>query len=267
MTVYIEYAFLQNFLLDGGLLWLACSATKTPVKWARLFFASLFGGVFALLYPLLHLTAGLGVLLKISVGFLLCMIAFGRLKSKKEWGKYSLFSALFFGLSFCFGGGLLGWTQGLSVNKTRAVWTPLAFLLFLCAVLFFAQKVYKKRSVWRYIYECKIVSGEHSARVRGFFDSGNIATKNGIPVCFLSAETVYELWGNEIVFGEKGRGQVCDEMEIATMTGMRRVPLYKGELEIKTGGEIRRVKEVYFALSTNMISREYHLILHSRIFG
>ena len=78
---------------------------------------------------------------------------------------------------------------------------------------------------------------------------------------------MYELWGNEIVFGEKGRGQVCDEMEIATMTGMRRVPLYKGELEIKTGGEIRRVKEVYFALSTNMISREYHLILHSRIFG
>ena len=266
MTVYIEYAFLQNFLLDGVLLWLSLQATKTPIKWAWLFFAALVGGIFAVLYPLLKLPNGLGTILKLSVGCLLCMLAFGKIKGKRAWKNYALFTALFFAFSFAFGGALLGMAQGKTLKNMQNVFTPLGFALLTAIALFLIQKMYKKRALQRHIYDCKIISGEKSVMAQGFLDSGNAATKNGLPVCFLSPETVFELWGNEIIFGEKGRGQVCDEMQIVTMSGTRRVPLYKGGLEIKTERGTREIKEVYFALSANIISREYQILLHSRIF-
>ena len=71
MTVYIEYAFLQNFFLDGALVWLSLKGSKTPVKGRRIALSALVGGVFAVLYPLLGLTKWLGLTLKISVGVLL----------------------------------------------------------------------------------------------------------------------------------------------------------------------------------------------------
>ena len=60
----------------------------------------------------------------------------------------------------------------------------------------------------------------------------------------------------------KCAGQVCDEMCIATLSGEKRVKLYKGKLQIK-GKE--KDKWVYFAPSTNMITREYELLLHNGI--
>ena len=32
MEIYIEYAFIENFLFDGILLYLALKGSKTPVK-------------------------------------------------------------------------------------------------------------------------------------------------------------------------------------------------------------------------------------------
>ena len=266
MTVYIEYAFLQNFFLDGALLWLALKGTKTPVKRWRLFLASLIGAFFAIVYPLIKLPSGLKLLLKLSVGFLLCLTAFGRLKTQGEKRKYALVVSLFFALSFLFGGALLSLTQGLSFEKIKTVVTPIGFavLSFFCLVLI--RKMYKKSKLWRYIYACKIVSEGKSVSTLGFFDSGNVAEKDGIPVCFISPETAYSLWGESMLLFKEERGQVCDEMQITTMAGVKKITLYKGILEIEEKGRIRMVKEVYFAPSANMISKEYTLLLHSRIF-
>ena len=50
------------------------------------------------------------------------------------------------------------------------------------------------------------------------------------------------------------------------MTGKKNTPIYRGRLQIKDGEKMREIKEVYFAPGVNMISREYEIILHSRIF-
>ena len=153
MTVYIEYAFLQNLLLDGVLLWLSCKGTKTSFHRGRWAVSCLFGALFAVVYPLLQLPAFLGTVLKISAGFFLCLLAFGKVKGKKEWGRYALFSGSFFSLSFLFGGALNGVAQGFSLDVMRTVVTPLGFLglSIFCSYLF--QNLYKKRMVWRYVYE------------------------------------------------------------------------------------------------------------------
>ena len=265
MTVYIEYAFLQNLLLDGVLLWLSCKGTKTSFHRGRWAVSCLFGALFAVVYPLLQLPAFLGTVLKISAGFFLCLLAFGKVKGKKEWGRYTLFSGSFFSLSFLFGGALNGVAQGFSLDVMRTVVTPLGCLglSIFCSYLF--QKLYKKRMVWRYVYECEIANGDNRAQARGFFDSGNRATKKGIPVCFVSPEIIFKLWGDSMLLQGEEAGQVCDEMCIATVSGEKKILLYKGSLTIKEE-PIRRINEVYFAPSVNILSKEYAMILNSRIF-
>ncbi len=267
MTVYIEYAFLENFLLDGALLWLSLIATRTSVKPILLLVAAGLGGVFAVVFPLLSLSVWLGSILKFAVGFFLCMVAFGKICNKKQWGRYALTVAFFFTFTFSFGGALLSAVHSFSLSRLPNVAVWVGFIFLSVAALLFIAKMYKRRAVERQIYPCIVLLGEKKAQVRGFWDSGNLAKKNGLPVCFLSADILYNLCGQDIIFGGRERGQSRDEMTISTMSGERKVPLYKGKLQVITDGKNSVEQEVYFALSTNMISREYKLILQADVEG
>ncbi len=266
MTVYIEYAFLENFLLDGVLLWLSLKGTKRVVGWRRLFFAACLGGIFAVVYPLLSLPSALAFFLKIAVGLFLPLVAFGRIKNRKEWGRYALNATFFFLFTFLFGGALLGGMENFSLSKLPSWAVGSSFALLTLSSVFLIEKIYGKRIIFRQLYPCSVAFGEKKAKVQGFWDSGNLATKNGLPVCFLSAEIFYDLCGNEILFPEKSAGQVCDEMAISTLTGERRVPLRKGVLRIKNAGNLQEY-EVYFAPTANTIGREYKLILSGQLLG
>ncbi len=266
MTVYIEYAFLQNFLLDGGLLWLSLKAVKTAVKWGRLFFSACLGGFFAVVYPLLSLPSVLAFFLKIAVGLFLPLLAFGRVKNKREGGRYALNAVFFFLFTFLFGGALLSGMGNFALARLPSWVVVGCFALFIPLAALLFEKIYQKRVVFRRICPCEVCFGEKKAKIQGFYDSGNLASNNGLPVCFLSAELFYELCGEEVLLGEKDRGQACEEMAISTLSGERRVPLRKGILRIKDGEKYRE-NEVYFALSSNMIGREYKVILNARIFG
>ena len=266
MTVYIEYAFLENFVFDGGLLLLTLFALKVPIKARRVLFSALFGAFFALIYPFLHLPKVLSLLLKIAVGLALCLLAFGRVKTKKEWGRYALTALLFFALSFAYGGTLTALTSGFFKGKVPSVLVLAGFLLFAALVVVFTKKLYEKRALYAFIYDCAILYNQRRVAVLGYLDSGNLATKNDLPVCFVSPDIFYDLCGKEIVCGEeKDGGQVCDELQIRTLAGERKVPLCRGELEIKTPTGERTKKEVYFAMAANMISRDYKLLLQARI--
>ncbi len=261
MVVYVEYAFLENFLLDGVLLWLSLFASKTPVRWGRLVLSAAIGGGFALLFPLLRISVLLALLLKISIGGLLPMLCFKRLKNKKEWGRYALSASFFFAFTFAFGGALLGGATTFSLRRLPRLVVWIGFAFFTACTLFFLVKFYQKRADYRHIYECAVIFDGKRVKGKGLWDSGNRARKNGVPVCFLSADIFYELIGEKWIFERKEIGQVCDEMQITTQAGTRKLLLYKGSLQI----ENREEKEVYFALSTNMISREYKILLHSSI--
>lgn len=262
MVIYIEYAFLENFLFDGALLALALFATKTKIRWWRIALSACFGAVFAILFPLLRLPDFLGTVFKIAVGFLLSMLAFGRLKTKKEWGRYALTSIFFFCFAFGFGGTLLGvyGEFGQNLQRISSVAVFLGFALLSGGSVLLVRKLYARRAVFQSVYPCIVRSGTKRIQTQGFLDSGNLATKNNIPVCFASPEVLYELFGDEII--SKGAGQVCDEMQIVTLGGEKTVPLYKGDLEV----EGRKI-QVYFAPSKNMINRDYKILLHSGVIG
>ncbi len=263
MTVYIEYAFLQNFFLDGSLLWLSGRCAKFPRSWRRLFLAATVGGAYAVVAPLLLLPKFWEEVLKWAVGLCLPLLAVERVQTRKEWGRYAWNVALFLGLTFLFGGTMLGVTQP---SRSLPFYAVLAFFVALTLLaLLFVEKFYQKRSVERQIYACKAIFEEKRLSLRGFYDSGNLATKGGIPVCFLSADAFYDLFGDTLLSGIGG--QVRDELAVTTLTGEKTLSVCRGELQIELGSGETLFKEVYFACSANMIAREYQILLNARLLG
>lgn len=266
MEIYIEYALLENFFFDGVLLVLALAAAKVKIKWRRVILGACLGAVFAVVFPLLRLPSVLGTALKLAVGLLLCMVAYGGLKTKKEWSRYALTAVFFFCFSFGFGGTLLGvygqFTAGerdFLLERAPSVVVFIGFALLSGASVLLIRKLYARRAVFQSVYPCRIRNGENCLQTQGFLDSGNLATKNGLPVCFVSPELIYDLWGSEFL---ENKGQVCDEMQIATLAGEKTVPLYQGEIEVN-----EKKMQVYFAPSANMIGREYKILLNSKVIG
>ena len=255
MNVYIEYAFAENFLLDGVLLWLSLRIARCKIVKGKLCLAACAGGAFALLFPLLVLPVFFSYLIKFAVGFLLCMIAFPRLKTKNEWGRYALSSACFFFLTFFFGGALTA-----LFPKISPLIFAVGFVILSLCILLFIKKMSKRNALFKNIYTCSIAYKQRRVEILGLYDSGNGAEKNGMGVCFLSPEIAFELFEEEIL---KRGGQVRDEIEIQTLGGEKKLPLFQGEIEIK---EKNVKKTVYFALSKNMLCREYKVLLFSRIF-
>ncbi len=263
MVIYIEYAFVENLLFDGCLLYLSLKAARLPVFPLRIVLSALFGAIFAIIFPLLKLPLFLAYALKFCVGFLLCLIAQKSVKTKNDMGRYALNVVCFFLFSFLFGGVLTGLFQQFFEAKTPSVVVIMGFAVLTIFCVIFIKKAYTQRILHQYIYDSRITYKEKSFEITAFFDSGNFATKNDLPVCFLSPNILYELIGED--FFEKGIGQVRDEITIATLGGEKTLPLFKGETQIITkDGCIK--KEVYFAVSANMLSRDYEMIFGCYVF-
>ena len=265
MTAYIEYVIVENFLLDSMLLYLSFRALKVNFKWKSLCFSALFGAVFALVFPLLSLPFLLAYLLKFAVGFLLCLLAFPRIKNKNDVGRYALTCALFFFLSFslagtlfAFGGDFSFSENGYQIEQTPFVFVFVSAIAFSIFVIDGVKKIYKKRTAFRHIYDCAILFGQRRVAILGFLDSGNLATVNGAPVCFLSPEIAFELWESELLSPH-------GEITIQTLGGEKTLPVFQGSLEIRLDKGIFTRKQVYFSPSAHIVSREYKMLLQANI--
>ena len=260
MEIYIEYAFIENFLYDFTLLLLAFTAARIKVKWKSLAFSACMGAVFAVIFPLLRLPTALGTVVKVATGALLCLLTFPHISTRKQWGKYFLTAALFFAFSFGFGGTLLVVYGPLSMKeKVPSYLVFIGFAILSAIGIWLVKRLYARRAIFSRVYTCTLSSGERSIEADGFYDSGNLAVKNGLPVCFVSPALLYDLMGERIL--EEG-GQVCDEIQISTLAGEKTVPLYVGDIMLKMNGQTQAAR-VYFAPSAHMIGREYAVLLNA----
>ncbi len=261
MVVYIEYALLENFILDGVLLWLALSTVRIPVKIKRILFSASVGATFAVLYPLLVLPDFLASVLKLSAGALLCLLAVGSLKNGKAWGRYALSCLSFYAYTFAFGGAILALSDATTGEKVPVLFVAVGFVVLTALSVYFVKKLYAKKTEHRYVYDCVLAKGGKRVTCSGFLDSGNRACKDGVAVCFVSWELAFALWGESALEGKIPP----DRLEIQTLGGRKSVPLYFGELSVENCGKTVRTK-VYFAPSANIVGREYQVILNARTF-
>ena len=249
MVVYIEYAFLENFIIDACLLMITFFLAKQKVKPLSLISSACLGGIFALLYPLLPLSSGGLFVLKFVCSLVMCYIPLAPLKKKNAWGRYVINYIFFVAVTFLFGGGLLAF------NQTDFVKFLLVFICLILFVITFICKLYQKAKIEKLVFDCTIILGKNKGKVRGFLDSGNLAKKNNLPVCFVSAETFLKLFDE---------GLQREMMQIQTLSGEKNIPLYLGELQIQNGAQ-QTQKAVYFSPTGNMLAREYDLLLQGNI--
>lgn len=254
MTAYIEYVFLENFILDGLLLFGSCRFTKTRVRYARLCLSAGLGGIYALLSPFIRLPVFLAWTLKVCVGACLCLLAFGRIRNKKDGGRYAFFLTAFFLFTFVVAGLLLSFWDTL--KEKPPFLAVLVAILFAVAVVEAFLSVHKRKHKLRaYLYDCYVLGKNKRVFASGYLDSGNLAEKDGLPICFLSPLIYYEAFG-----GWEEGNEKRETVRISTMSGEREVWARKGEIILKARKkEIRR--EVYFSPSKNMLVREYDVIL------
>ena len=262
MTLYIEYVFLENFFIDGTLLYLAFSLLKRRICYIKIVLSSVLGGAFAITYPFLTLPSFLSVCLKFSVGLLLTVFAS---KKEKGIGRYALNAAVFFGLSFLFAGGLIAvynllsvQQSGYSIEKLPVGALTAGGVLFVFLTLKTGKAFYKRRKITRFLYRCTFVSKENVLKVTGYLDSGNLASFHGAPVCFLTPESFLQLIG---------AGQVFDEMEITTVSGAKKIKIFKlDELRIYLDGGAHIIQSVYVSPSARLKNREYEALLNGLLF-
>ena len=256
MIVYIEYALIENFLIDGGLLLFSLWLLKRRISLVKISLSALLGAGFALLYPLLSLPLFLSCLLKFSVGILLVLLA-----SKKEnsIGRYALNALSFFFVCFLFAGFLFAFNDLFSSKGEKISLGGLlgGSVIFSFLLAKFIKKLYFKRKINGFLYDCELFSGNNRLAVKGFLDSGNTASFNGAPVCFLSAKLLLDLI--EV-------GQVCDEMQILTVNGEQKIKIFKiDKLWIYSLNGLNIIEKVYVSPTGNFQNGEYDLLLNGGI--
>lgn len=251
MVVYVEIAFLENFLIDAALLWLALFSAKGKIRVWRIVFSSTVGAFFAVLFPLFIYPKGVEYPLKFSVGFLLVYIAI----FEKGIGRYAITAGLFFLFSFCLAGGVIALTDFFAMKKARvSVGAVLAVgvLLFLC-ILSLVRRLYKKRLLHAFVYPCRVVCGDKEIFANGFLDSGNRVNEKGKPVCFITPDLAYDLIGT---------ASIRTERTVLTVAGIKKIKIFQADkIEIYYGETAHKIENIYLSPSTQIVGREYKILL------
>ena len=265
MEVYIEYALIQNFIIDALLLWLSLRISKQPIHIKKILLASGIGSIFALFSPLLPIPDFFAFLLKFAFGFFLCFLS---TNPPNKGGRYALSCVFFFSLTFLFGGALMALYQVFQLDyalQNGYLVETIPLSLILCTAIIFsiftlkwAKKLYFDRKIRHFYYFCELSSKTKPLPAIGFLDSGNLARFKNLPVCFLSPELALKLIDT---------GQVFDEMQISTLNGKKKIKIFKGPtLKIYFENDKHIVKEPYFSPSPALKGRDYQLILSPLFF-
>ena len=250
-AIYIEYAFLENFLLDGALLFLALRYSGCKVG-AQLLLAAALGGVVAVAYPLFALPAVWGGVYKIATGVLLPLCA----SWKEGAGKSSLCLLLFFAFSFFVAGGVFALAEFLPLDGgyfLRGLSLPLSAvgaLALICLLIELLKKIKRRKQLTDFFVECDFLDGR--VRAKGFIDTGNRARRLGMPICFVSPA----------LFSRLHSGEKLAYALVKTVAGERKIPLVKlKNLRITQGGQTHIIRWVYLSPSLALLGREYEILL------
>lgn len=255
VEIYIELAILENFLIDGALLWLSLYAAKRKIRLGKIFLSAALGAAFAVFFPFFTLPKAIGTILKFATGALLVYVAI----AEKGRGRYAMTVLLFYGFSCAFAGLIFAAAEFSKDAKNGFLFSRASLggvlgggVCFCVCVVGLAKRAYRRRRLVRFVYPCALVLGKRTVKADGFLDSGNRALFNGRPICFLSPDLAFDLLGEEVM---------REETEITTVGGRKKIKIFQVDrLEIYCGDEKNIINKVYCSPSTNIRARDYKII-------
>ena len=190
MEFYIEYAIIDNLLIDYLLLKESAVVLKLKTRRLFLLLAAAVGTAFAIIFPLIKLHAVVSFVLKISCAFLMCFIAVRH----RNVRSFLFYFNVFLLFTFVTGGAITGIIYLSGINEfvqayyqARAlpigVAAALIYLSFIAVKKFAVAAAAKAITVCGLI-DCEIVIKGVRFKAKAFFDSGNFLTdkRTGLPV-------------------------------------------------------------------------------------
>lgn len=261
MVVYWEYAFAENFLLDGLLLYLALKCAKGRVRPVNLLLSAAVGGAESVCFPLFTVPTWCAYLVKIFGGLALVLIAV----SKGTKKTYLVASVAFFFFTFALGGLLTAAYSFFGVeylegqgyyieNAPVALVLAAAGIFAVCCAKAIAY-FFRYRKLKTGVVTCRLSVNGKTVEWKAFADSGNCLFYRGEPVCVTSAAGIFALFGAH----PKEAGRIT----VSTVNGSRDSPVFRCDaLEVQENGEKNIFKGIFFTTG-HIPSKEYRMILHT----
>lgn len=253
MTVYIEYAILDNLVIDYLLLKGSVRFVRLKYREIFLFLAAAVGAAFAVAFPLFDIAEIYEFLLKILCAALMCLIA----AKHRGFGGYFLHFNVFLLFSFVLGGTAYGALNLFGINydvqayyQAKAI--PVGITLVIAYVFFIIVKRFTKKIVDGAItacglIDCEIVIKGLAFKVKAFYDSGNFLEdkKTGLPVVIADKRTFEKISGKVVVVK---RGDIS----VLSAGSRFYLPIYKIDyLRLKIRGKTF-LKDAVLAVGKNM---------------
>lgn len=230
MTVYVEYVFIDNFVIDLLLFKTTFKITGKTVSRARLIVCALLGAIFALFYPLITENIFIITAAKILFGLFLTFCA-AKFSSAKD---YAAFTAVFMGLTFFVGGIIIGVFSLFGLDYSAEYSIGLMILpvyIALSAVKRLITFFYRKKDLTGLIVSVEIVCGDKTVKIKGFFDTGNGLYADFSPVIVVSKNAVAPLINPNFMKNAK-------YLQISTAVGKDKKISFKPDaVVIYSGGE------------------------------
>lgn len=256
MTVYIEYVFIDNFVIDYLLLKATFTLTGNAISKRRLLFCAFLGGAFALIYPLLSVHALLLTVIKLLFGLLLLFLA-GNYRSLKN---FYINCGVFFGFTFLTGGAVIGVFTLFDLDYSSEISVALMVLpvyLFIRALSALVKYLYRKKDIDCFVYDCEAEFDGKTVKMKGFFDTGNGLYDGNDPV-IICGRKFFKKMINGIDFLPK-----IGEINFSTVSGNDRsycikIPVFK----IYIDGRANIFNNVTLAVARSCVGESYDVILH-----
>ncbi len=267
--VYIEYAFLDNMIINYVLLRTATRCAKVRTQFIFLLFSSLVGTVVAIILPLITLPTIILIFIKLLLAVTMVYIS-GKFINVKTYFITLTFFILF---TFLCGGFLIALFNlaGVDYNKyfllNNDSVVPIGIsVLFIYLISLFVTKItktlLKERNLKPFLRHCILVVNGKKFSVKGFIDSGNglYDSRSGLPIIVCSNDLFIKLQ-------EMGIKKSISKITFDTVSGTSIMQLYViDKIMIYNGSVVNIFNNVLLGVSDfGFSSFDYDLLLHPNI--
>ncbi len=274
MTVYIEDTLIENFLITFFIINIIFGFLREKKSNLRVCFASCFGAIISLIYPLISTSSFFVVLIKFGVAYVITLIAYNNNKLKKQ----IFFFLMFMAITAIYGGiNLMIYYSIYGTFSSSHKLPTIVFILLLFIITFvlkqFEKVLYKKKTINNFMFDVVICKDKKIIKSKAYLDSGNIlcdpiSNKPIILVNFKIFEQIYDDYSMQDLL-TKNVSKLKDGhyVKVKTATSVDTILAFSVDcLKIVQKNKTTTIQSPMFALSkVNISGFDCDVILNSKI--